>query len=36
MYSPTKLVAQAIYYRDAAGGFITSKEEAACASEPPG
>ena len=35
MYSPTKLVAQAIYYRDAAGGFITSKEGAACASEPP-
>jgi hypothetical protein len=35
MYSPTKLVAQAIYYRDAAGGFTPSKEEAACASEPP-
>jgi hypothetical protein len=34
MYSPTKLVAQAIYYRDAAGGFTPSKEEAACASKP--
>lgn len=32
MYSPTKLVAQVIYYRDAAGGFTTSKHEAACAS----
>jgi hypothetical protein len=30
MHSPTKLVAQAIYYRDAAGGFTMSKEEAAC------
>jgi hypothetical protein len=35
MYSPTKLVPQAIYYRNAAGGFTTSKEGAACASEPP-
>jgi hypothetical protein len=35
MYSPTKLVAQAIYYPDGAGGFTASKEEAACASEPP-
>lgn len=34
LYSPTKLVAQAIYYRDAAGGFTPSREEAACASEP--
>ena len=32
MYSPTKLVAQVISYRDAAGGFTTSKREAACAS----
>jgi hypothetical protein len=31
MYSPTRLVAQAIYYRDAAGGFTMSKQEAACA-----
>jgi hypothetical protein len=30
MHSPAKLVAQAIYYRDAAGGFTMSKEEAAC------
>jgi hypothetical protein len=35
MYSPTKLVTQAIYYRDAVGGFTASKEEAACANEPP-
>jgi hypothetical protein len=34
LYSPTKLVAQAIYYRDAAGGFTPSREEAVCASEP--
>lgn len=30
MYSPTKLVPQVIYYRDAAGGFTASKQEAAC------
>jgi hypothetical protein len=30
MYSPTRLVAQAIYYRDAAGGFTMSRQEAAC------
>jgi hypothetical protein len=30
MYSPTRLVAQAIYYRGAAGGFTMSKHEAAC------
>jgi hypothetical protein len=35
MHSPTKLVAQAIYYRDAAGGFTMSKEEAACMAGPP-
>jgi hypothetical protein len=35
LYSPTKLVAQVIYYRDPAGGFTTSKEDAACTSGPP-
>ena len=35
MYSPTKLVPQVIYYRDAAGGFTTSKQEAVCVSEVP-
>jgi hypothetical protein len=35
MYSPTKLVAQAIYYRDAAGGFTMSRQEAACMSARP-
>jgi hypothetical protein len=30
LYSPTKLVAQAIYYRDPAGGFTMSRQEAAC------
>jgi hypothetical protein len=35
MYSPTKLVAQAIYYRDASGGFTMEKRAAACASRPP-
>ena len=35
MYSPTKLVTQAIYYRDAAGGFTMSREEAACTSGRP-
>jgi hypothetical protein len=34
LYSPTRLVAQAIYYRDAAGGFTTSRQRAACASAP--
>ena len=35
MYSPTKLVAQAIYYRDTSGGFTMEKQAAACASRPP-
>ena len=35
MYSPSRLVAQAIYYRDAAGGFTTNKKAAPCASRPP-
>jgi hypothetical protein len=35
LYSPTKLVAQAIYYRDASGGFTTDKQAAVCASAPP-
>jgi hypothetical protein len=30
LYSPTRLVAQAIYYRAAAGGFTMSRQEAAC------
>jgi hypothetical protein len=30
LYSPTKLVAQAIYYRDAAGGFTPDRRQAAC------
>jgi hypothetical protein len=35
MHSPTRLVAQAIYYRDLAGGFTMSKQEAACMSGRP-
>lgn len=35
MHSPTRLVAQAIYYHDGAGGFTTDKREAACASALP-
>ena len=35
MHSPTKLVAQAIYYPDASGGFTMEKRAAACASRPP-
>lgn len=35
LHSPTRLVAQAIYYRDAVGGFTTNKQEAACASRLP-
>ena len=35
MYSPTRLVAQAIYYRDATGGFTMNRQEAACPSGPP-
>ena len=36
MYSPTRLVAQAIYYRDAAGAFTMSRREAACTRGRPG
>ena len=31
LYSPTRLVAQVIYYRDRAGGFTTDRRQAACA-----
>jgi hypothetical protein len=30
LYSPTRLVAQAIYYRDQAGGFTPDRRQAAC------
>ena len=30
LHSPTKLVAQAIYYRDPAGGFTPDRRQAAC------
>jgi hypothetical protein len=30
LYSPTRLVAQAIYYRDSAGGFTPDRHQAAC------
>jgi hypothetical protein len=30
LYSPTKLVAQAIYYRDPAGGFTPDRRQADC------
>ena len=30
LYSPTKVVAQAIYYRDPAGGFTPDRRRAAC------
>jgi hypothetical protein len=30
LYSPTRLVAQAIYYRDSAGGFTPDRRQAAC------
>ena len=30
LYSPTKLVAQVIYYRDPAGGFTPDRRQAAC------
>jgi hypothetical protein len=36
MYSPTRLVPQAVYYRDASGGFTTNRQAAACAGAPPG
>jgi hypothetical protein len=35
LYSPTRLVAQVIYYRDPAGGFTTQRQNAACPSGPP-
>jgi hypothetical protein len=35
LYSPTRLVAQAIYYRDAAGGFTPDRHQAACAGGAP-
>ena len=31
LYSPTRLVAQVIYYRGRAGGFTTARQDAACA-----
>ena len=34
LYSPTRLVAQVVYYRDSAGGFTTNPRQAACASAP--
>ena len=36
LYSPTRLVVQAIYYRDATGGFTTNRQEAACPTGLPG
>jgi hypothetical protein len=36
LYSPTRLVAQVIYYRDRADGFTTDRQDAACASGAPG
>ena len=30
LYSPTRLVAQAIYYRNAVGGFTLDRRQAAC------
>jgi hypothetical protein len=35
LYSPTRLVAQVIYYRSVAGGFTTDRRDAACASGAP-
>jgi hypothetical protein len=35
LYSPTRLVAQVIYYRDRAGGFTTDRRQAACAGRGP-
>jgi hypothetical protein len=34
MYSPTKLVAQVISYRDLRGDFTTDRQEADCTTEP--
>jgi hypothetical protein len=35
LYSPTRLVALVIYYRDRAGRFTTDRQQAACASGAP-
>jgi hypothetical protein len=35
LYSPTRLVAQVIYYRSIAGDFTTDRRDAACASGAP-
>jgi hypothetical protein len=35
LYSPTRLVAQVIYYRDRAGGFTIDRRRAACAGRAP-
>jgi hypothetical protein len=35
LYSPTRLVAQVIYYRDAAGGFTPDRRQAACPDSAP-
>jgi len=32
-FSPTKMVVQAMFYRDAAGGFVMDRNEAVCAVE---
>jgi hypothetical protein len=34
LYSPTRLVAQVVYYRDAAGAFTTDRRQADCAIAP--
>ena len=34
LYSPTRLVAQVIYYRDRAGRFTTDRQQADCSSAP--
>ncbi len=35
LYSPTRLVAQVIYYRDRAGGFTTDRQRTDCPSGAP-
>lgn len=35
LYSPTRLVAQVIYYRGLAGGFTTDRQQADCTSATP-
>ena len=35
LYSPTRLVAQVIYYRDPAGGFTADRQQADCVSGAP-